>query len=146
MKTAVEIISNGSKWLGEKPDTVKQLIEVLGEEQWTLDPTFEAYGDFVFEEDGWLHVFGNFHNLSYVFNIRVPIKHRKQLDALVAAIEQHKASERYKAAREVLREYRETPPQISAMCSSPSGHEFGEDDLCIHCATRGHYSGFPSFA
>jgi hypothetical protein len=39
------IISNGSKWAGEKPDTIDDLLNVLN--KYTLDPNFEKYGNFV---------------------------------------------------------------------------------------------------
>lgn len=41
----LKIISNGSKWAGEQPDSIEQLIKVL--EQYPLDPTFEKYGNFI---------------------------------------------------------------------------------------------------
>jgi hypothetical protein len=61
----MEIISNGSKWLGEPPDTIETLLEVLGKN--TLDPKF---GTFVtYKHPGMLRVFGNFLTISHVFNI-----------------------------------------------------------------------------
>lgn len=74
-----EIISNGSKWAGESPDTIEDLIEVLKSE--TLDPIFEEYGNFVNRTPHWIHkeaqekykgctqIFGNFFATSHVFNI-----------------------------------------------------------------------------
>lgn len=84
----LEITSNGSKWAGEKPDTIEQLLEAL--ENNALDRTFENYGNFIikctpeyWEENsrqgfmrgmkhliGTTHFFGNFYSLSHVFNIR----------------------------------------------------------------------------
>lgn len=97
---SITIHSNGSKWLGEEPDTIKQLIDVLSDEASTLDPTFEDYGDFVYEEAGTLWVSGNFYNLSHVFNVSVPIEERELLDDLVAAVESHKQSDRYQQVLE----------------------------------------------
>ncbi|MDP9192343.1 MAG: hypothetical protein M3P06_11650 [Acidobacteriota bacterium] len=67
------IRSNGSKWAGDSPDSIAKLLEVL--EQEPLDPTFEDYGNFYTDErnpEGWgeqTRFFGNFFNLSHVFNI-----------------------------------------------------------------------------
>ena len=80
MKTETIIRSNGSKWLGQEPDTLDQLIAVMAE--YPLDPTFEHYGDFA--EDGgvafdspdqnerwtgYTIFHGNFRGVSHVFNI-----------------------------------------------------------------------------
>ena len=90
----VEISSNGSKWLGQEPDTVEQLIEVLRTE--TLDPTFEDHGYFA-EKDGpgRVRIFGNFLTCSHVFNIRGP---RKALAGLIRAIKKNTSSVRYSQA------------------------------------------------
>lgn len=77
------IRSNGSKWAGQKPDSLEKLLEVLNGHP--LRREFEAYGDFI-ERDprnakgesiGGLmglagesvSFSGNFHNLSHVFHI-----------------------------------------------------------------------------
>lgn len=65
------ITSNGSKWAGEAPDTIEDLCDVLTREP--LDRSFECYGNFVITPDdeigGPTRFFGNFANLSHVFNI-----------------------------------------------------------------------------
>lgn len=70
------IHSNGSKWAGEAPDTIEQLIEVLA--QHPLDRRFEDYGNFIDRDPEWLDgstkpgvviFFGNFLTVSHVFNI-----------------------------------------------------------------------------
>ena len=80
MKTIIH--SNGSKWNGQKPDTIDQLIEVLKTE--TIEEHFffkfkKRFGDGTFE---WVvgcpidkigkneyRFFGNFERLSHVFRI-----------------------------------------------------------------------------
>lgn len=78
------IISNGSKWAGEEPDTIDQLIEVLKVEV-LYDGFFfkkKEYWDKpegkkflwvvlcpIYKEDGLYHFFGNFERVSHVFNI-----------------------------------------------------------------------------
>jgi hypothetical protein len=44
------IRSNGSKWYGEDPDPIEVLFDTLGKHP--LDPSFEDYGNFVFQEKG----------------------------------------------------------------------------------------------
>ena len=65
-KTKVQ--SNGSKWAGQKADTIQKLFEVL--DTYALDRTFEAFGNFAeLLETGGVSFFGNFQELSHVFNI-----------------------------------------------------------------------------
>jgi len=101
----IEIISNGSKWQGEPLDTIEQLLEVLSKH--TLDPRFEGYGNFVradtpdiYIRDGHLHAvpgaykfFGNFLDVSHVFNIRTD--EPEIIKALTAAIEANKQTQTY---------------------------------------------------
>lgn len=62
------IISNGSKWAGEAPDSVETLLAVLAEHP--LDRRFEEYGNFIFAYDAQhTRFWGNFFTLSHVFNI-----------------------------------------------------------------------------
>lgn len=83
----LQIDSNGSKWYGQQPDTIDDLLQVLKE--YPLDETFEGYGNFITEitpeymaeqnrhgfmkgKDyliGCTRFFGNFATLSHVFNI-----------------------------------------------------------------------------
>lgn len=64
------IHSNGSKWAGEKPDSIEKLLEVLATEP--LERTFEDCGNFAYNHEikkGFIRFFGNFHKLSHGFNI-----------------------------------------------------------------------------
>lgn len=76
VKTVIH--SNGSKWAGQEPDTIEQLIEVLGKH--TLDiARFGAFGFCVFtESNGYssrdydkhsVRIHGNFLDVSHVFDI-----------------------------------------------------------------------------
>lgn len=60
------IHSNGSKWAGETPNSLAQLLIMLDSEP--LDPAFLRYG---FRElyKGEAHYLGNFANLSNVFHV-----------------------------------------------------------------------------
>lgn len=63
------IKSNGSKWLGQSPDPIETLYDRL--QNYPLDPTFEDYGNFAMPRRGGVwHFWGNFYNLSAVFNIQ----------------------------------------------------------------------------
>lgn len=63
-----EVQSNGSKWAGQKADPIQKLFKVL--EEYALDRTFEAFSNFVETlETGEVSFFGNFQELSHVFNI-----------------------------------------------------------------------------
>lgn len=109
--------SNGSKWAGEQPDSIETLIEVLGREP--LDSRFEGYGDFAYQTpchadyddagkiiDGapmfpehervWAF-FGNFANLSHVFDI--VSNDPAVIEPLRAAIAANRASAAYAAAK-----------------------------------------------
>jgi len=75
MPTTVNYI--GSKWLGEAPDSIDQLLETL--ENYALDRVFEGYGNFIIGPPlelgsgetlpGIVRFWGNFFELSYVFSI-----------------------------------------------------------------------------
>ena len=105
----LEIMSNGSKWAGEAPDSIALLLDVLSREP--LDPTFELYGNFIqpdlpesYIRNGHLQAipgayrfFGNFYLLSHVFRIRTD--ERLIIDALTAAIRANQQREDYQAAR-----------------------------------------------
>jgi hypothetical protein len=59
------IHANGSKWAGQAPDTIEELIEVMRTEP--LDPRFKPYADN--EGQGVVRFLGNFLRVSHVFNI-----------------------------------------------------------------------------
>lgn len=83
-----KIESNGSKWAAEAPDSIDQLLAVLASEP--LDSSFEQYGNFIitnprhcvylgrnkyqeldpiYPDASATRFFGNFANVSHVFNI-----------------------------------------------------------------------------
>jgi len=106
---SITISSNGSKWAGQAPDTIDQLIEVLGAE--TLNPEFEMFGNFSESSSDYetaiyqCRMHGNFLNLSHVFNIDFTIVHGEPkeewqaLRRLSAAIRKNQESEEYIQAR-----------------------------------------------
>lgn len=67
-----EIISNGSKFAGQDPDTLEDLYTML--KTYALDPDFEQYGNFFHYTTGKhfevYHFHGNFACISHVFDIR----------------------------------------------------------------------------
>ena len=106
------IRSNGSKWAGEAPDTIETLLDVLegrahrfapnAERRFALDPTFEEYGNFVYTDCGLdgctlTHFFGNFHELSHVFNIDTD--DAALIERLTVAIRANQAWPEYAAAK-----------------------------------------------
>ena len=103
------ILSNGSKWAGQEPDSIETLLGVLEKEP--LDKTFEDYGNFfgrVHLEDfkkglnnkfasKWedsMHFWGNFKNYSHVFSIYT--FDQEIIVKLINAIEDNKQREDYK--------------------------------------------------
>jgi hypothetical protein len=87
----MRIISNGSKWAGEEPDSLETLLEVLRTE--TLDPRFEERGSFVTRtRTGTVRIFGNFLTVSHVFNIEGT---EEEMAEAINAIEANKRNERY---------------------------------------------------
>jgi len=91
MKTTIN--SNGSRWYGEKPDSIDKLIEVLGHE--TLDRTFERVGNFVCRHKGQTRFFGNFRTVSHVFNI--DSDDPKVIERLTKAIRANQRTAAYRA-------------------------------------------------
>ena len=79
----LKILSNGSRWAGEEPDSIENLLEVLRVHP--LDRSFEHFGNFVDTSPQWgpdgtspspypdnpgvADFFGNFYHLSHGFNI-----------------------------------------------------------------------------
>jgi len=106
----LEIISNGSKWAGQEPDSIKELIEALKE--YPLDPIFEKYGNFINPNPQFLKAeaqekyagctsfWGNFHTVSHGFNIFTD--EPEVIEMLSAAIRANLSTKAYKQAR---REY-----------------------------------------
>jgi len=98
----MKISSNGSRWYGESPATIEELLQVLKTE--TLNPVFEAkrYGRFFYSlPDGNYCASGNFQSVSHVFNITgtlaelTPLK--EALEAARKRPEYRKALKEYKA-------------------------------------------------
>jgi len=104
----LEIQSNGSKWNGQEPDSINELIQVLN--NYSLDPTFEDYGNFVNNNPEWLKkeatekyqgctkFFGNFSPISHVFNIITD--DAEIIEALTEAINNNKSTEDYHGLRQ----------------------------------------------
>jgi hypothetical protein len=106
------IRSNGSKWAGESPDTLDDLITVLGTH--ALAAKFEDYGNFVMKctttyldalngaganlAPHALHFWGNFEELSHVFDVLTD--DQEVIDRLVAAIKANKRTPAYYKARD----------------------------------------------
>jgi hypothetical protein len=106
----IKIISNGSKWAGQEPDTIEELLNALN--RYTLDPTFEKYGNFVNSDPVWLKpevaekykgctvIFGNFIDCSHVF--RIVTDDAEIIAALSEAIERNKETAEYKTFKKEL--------------------------------------------
>lgn len=82
----MEIVSNGSKFAGESPDSVEKLIDVLGHHK--LESLWIRNGGF-FEKigDDEFRAFGNFTDVSHVFDIRGSLE---ELRPLARAIKQNR--------------------------------------------------------
>lgn len=106
----INIFSNGSKWMGQEPDSIQELLNTLKE--YTLDPSFEQYGNFITvlqesdflkvndtikERIGKTHFFGNFYNVSHVFNIDTDEPFI--IEALTTAIRKNQQTAEYKEAK-----------------------------------------------
>lgn len=118
------INSNGSRWAGEEPGDIAELLDVLGKEP--LDPSFEAFGNFIsvnpcsgvinpeygkvvgaekwidgpriFDVEGVVHFFGNFYHYSHVFGIYT--NDPETIDKLTAAIRANQERANYKGAKQ----------------------------------------------
>ena len=96
----VTIEANGSKWAGESPDSIDELLGVLA--RTPLNPMFEEYGNFILRDekplpDGVVRFWGNFHELSHVFS--VDTDERDMIERLTSAIRANQATPAYIAAR-----------------------------------------------
>ena len=114
----LQINSNGSKWYGEQPASIDDLIAAL--ERHPLDPRFERNGNFIYKpfhpksEDGnlvddldrplhpdhpgALSFFGNFYGVSHVFNITTD--QPEIIEQLTAAIRANQATPAYQQAQQ----------------------------------------------
>ncbi len=123
----MHIESNGSKWAGQAPDTVEQLLDVLKRE--TLDPSFERFGRFFYESSPNWTAFGNFLTVSHVFNITGTAE---ELEPLRVAIEA--ARNRPEYVRAYLDEYGANPLCDCGDRKSVHGPKACEE--CIHRSRR----------
>jgi len=105
----MNIQSNGSRWAGEEPATIAELMEVLKVE--ILDPVFEAkrYGCFFYKlPDGTYQAGGNFQSVSHVFNINGTLEEltplKEALEAARKRPEYRKALKEYKASEKAKRD------------------------------------------
>jgi hypothetical protein len=106
----IEILSNGSKWFGELPDTIENLLDGLS--KYPLDPVFEEYGNFVNHNPEWLNpeiaekykgcalIAGNFMEVSHVF--RIVTDDSELINKLVEAINKNKETKEYQQFRREL--------------------------------------------
>lgn len=101
----MKIESNGSKWYGQEPDSIEQLVELLRTSP--LDPSFEGHGNFAYPiEDsngptGEWQVWGNFFHVSHVFRISGT---KEEVWPLVLEVRLNQDSPAYKAARAQFKE------------------------------------------
>lgn len=83
---------------------IQRLIDGLGE--FTLDPKFEKYGNFIIRDEpkysGAVSFFGNFFDYSLVF--RIDTTDQVLIDELTRLIRQNQRSDAYKRARIALNE------------------------------------------
>ena len=89
------IEANGSKFMGQMPDPIEKLYEILKLEP--LDPIFEKYGNFIFFEHNSFKFRGNFANFSHVFNITT--NDPRVIDNLINLITENQNSQAYRALR-----------------------------------------------
>jgi len=106
----IKIISNGSKFYGQEPDTIEILLDVLKKE--TLDPYWEKLGNFVDRNPNWLKkeakekykdctvIFGNFSSVSHVFNIITD--EEELIQKLEQAINNNKQTVEYQELRKTI--------------------------------------------
>ena len=111
----IKIISNGiaknvPAWITNKPGTIEDLKEILT--KYTLDPTFEKYGNFINYNPQWVKpesqnkykgcavIFGNFKTYSHVFNIITDDK--KLLNELQILVDKNKSTNDYMLAKKEL--------------------------------------------
>jgi hypothetical protein len=90
---SLTVLSNGSKFAGQGPDSVETLLSLLGREP--LDPKFANYGNFVLQDGAEWQVWGNFLNLSHIFDIRGS---HAELRLLIEAIRANQQTPAYRAA------------------------------------------------
>lgn len=90
---------NRAKYLFPGLESIDALLACM--ERYTLDPTFEDYGDFVFQgypvAPAHVRFSGNFHDASATFSIETD--DQDLIDSIIAAIKANKATQAYADAR-----------------------------------------------
>jgi len=101
------IYNIGSKTVGQQPDTIDGLKETL--KNYTLNPMFEQYGDFVNRTPTWddpeldekfkghTTIFGNFLTHSYAF--RITTDDEQLISEIEALVAENKKRPEYQAAK-----------------------------------------------
>ena len=123
------IVSNGSKWAGQEQDPIEILLDVL--KNYSLNRTFEAYGDFYqpvphlcdqfgahthdSEYEGLSSFSGNFYTLSHVFNIYT---------------DDHELIEKLKTA---IRANKRRSDYLAQPKPKSDKHRYRKDCSCIYC-------------
>jgi hypothetical protein len=88
----IEIISNGSKWVGQSPDSIDRLLQVLGE-----SPLAPGLAPFIYDQgNGHFRFFGSFANIAHVFQIYTDDP--QTIERLTAAIRTNQEREDYRQA------------------------------------------------
>lgn len=106
----IQILANGSKWMGQSPDPVEVLLEMLSRH--TLNPMFETHGNFIIEKpptfipdgpvEGTIYgFFGNFYDVSHVFDLYTD--ETELIHKLITAIRKNQMSIAYLEARQCQR-------------------------------------------
>ena len=91
----INIISNGSKWAGEEPDTIDVLLKRL--EEYTLDPVFGEFMTLL--DNGKIMFFGNFFDYSHVF--RIETDDSEICEKLTNAIVKNTMTDKYLEAADI---------------------------------------------
>jgi hypothetical protein len=103
----IHIQSNGSRWAGEEPATINDLVTMLNTHP--LDPSFERYGNFIIANPisattrepllpkGGVRFFGNFYAYSHGFSIDTD--EAAIIDGLTTAIRANQQTADYRNAK-----------------------------------------------
>lgn len=133
------IHSNG----GGLAQPIEKLFQML--EDYTLDRTFEMYGNFIEVADGKAHLFGNFFDYSHVF--RIDTDEQELITQLQAAIGANKAKPDYIRQPPPFDKHKVTlqPHRFSVTQGEMSvfydGVKLGQYGDTITLRSSGHYQG-----
>ena len=106
----LDIRTNGSHFAGTPPSPLEALHTALADH--TLDPTFERHGNFVEPEGAATRFFGNFWDVSHVF--QVATDEPAVIRDLTARIRANQATPAYQRAKEALARYTADAPHREA--------------------------------